>query len=117
MSAPIFPKLLMSTANQMSLILVIMLVRACYESTGDYSSELIPETWRNQAVAIAWAGAADPWTCSVSALCELMKVNLWARDECTGIIRTIMQETEKACYYLLRLYIVCWFRNCYSLVI
>lgn len=90
-----FRKLTMSTGEQLTLLVTVMLVRALFQVTGSYDSELIPESLSSTLVCMAWNDAV-PWQCTVIDLCRLMKLNLFATDPCSNLIRRVMQETEQA---------------------
>lgn len=90
---PLFRKLNMDTSKQLTLLIGIMLVRALFEVIGSYDSELVPESLRTMSACIAW-GNEEPWQCTVLELCKLMKLNLFATDKCTQIIRKVMEESE-----------------------
>ena len=78
-----FLKLTTPRKDVLNLIIVILLVRLCYDITGSYSSVDIPDEWKNRAIDLEFTRPRKVMDMTVRSLLEKIKMNTFVTDKFT----------------------------------
>ena len=91
----LFPILTMTTGQQISNLLTIMLCRCMFTVLGSYDDPRMPNKWAHETIVVALEGVAAFSAVKVLDLCKVMKINVFSTDATTTAISRCMQGVSK----------------------
>ena len=88
----LFPMLALSGDEQLSILILIMIVRACYQQPGDYDTGIVPWEWLSREIPLGFVGMQPPtWVATIYDVVSSCKINLFSLDATTNVIRKSVQ--------------------------